>query len=71
MLDLRLPMGTMFSLVGVMLAVYGLCTQGNAMYQRSLGINVNICWGTALLLFGLIMLALAWRAAAVEKGKGS
>ncbi len=67
MLDLRLPMGLMFSLVGTMMAIYGIATNADAMYQqRSLGINVNIYWGAALLVFGSIMLALAWRASAAD-----
>ena len=67
MLDLRLPMGLMFSLVGAMLAVYGLATRADAMYQeRSLGININVWWGAVLLLFGLLMLGLAWWATASE-----
>ena len=74
MLDLRLPMGMMFALVGAMLAVYGVFTRANAMYQEhSLGINVNLWWGLALLGFGLLMLGLARWAAAAEKareGKG-
>jgi hypothetical protein len=32
-----------------------------ALYQRSLGININLCWGLVLLVFGAIMLILAWR----------
>ena len=60
-LDVRLPIGLMFSLFGVILTVYGLATQGNAaMYARSLGININFRWGLVLLLFGLVMLGLTW-----------
>ncbi|MGO9110551.1 MAG: hypothetical protein ACLP9L_15115 [Thermoguttaceae bacterium] len=71
MLDLRLPMGLMFSLVGAMLTLYGLFTWGGEQYvARSLGINVNVWWGMALLIFGLIMLGLArWAAAAEEAGE--
>jgi uncharacterized YccA/Bax inhibitor family protein len=62
-IDIRLPIGLMFSIIGVMIAAYGVMTQGDPMYQEhSLGINVNICWGSALVLFGLIMFALVWRA---------
>ena len=39
--DLRLPIGLMFSLFGAILAVYGLIS-GPEIYQRSLGINVNL-----------------------------
>jgi len=60
----------MFSLVGAMLVAYGVFTNSNAMYQdHSLGINVNLWWGLALLAFGLAMLALARCAAAREKAK--
>jgi hypothetical protein len=71
MLDLRLPMGLMFSLVGAILTLYGLLTYSSPMYsERSLGINVNLWWGLALLAFGLIMLALArWTAAVERKGQ--
>lgn len=70
MLDLRLPMGLMFSLVGAMLTIHGLCTWGGEQYvKQSLGINVNLWWGLALLAFGLAMLGLARWAAAAEKDK--
>jgi protein-S-isoprenylcysteine O-methyltransferase Ste14 len=63
-LDLRLPVGLMFSLVGLLLAGYGLATGSNAeMYKRSLGINVNIRWGLVLVVFGALMLLAAWRTA--------
>ena len=59
-LDLRLPIGLMFSLFGAMLTVYGLVSS-DAIYDRSLGINVNLWWGLVLVAFGLVMLGLAWR----------
>ena len=56
MLDLRLPIGLMFSLVGGLLAIYGLATWGNPKcYQCSLGININFWWGLILTVFGLLM----------------
>lgn len=60
-LDLRLPIGLMFSIFGLMLVVYGLVSD-TAIYARSLGINVNLWWGLVLLAFGLAMLGLALRA---------
>jgi len=59
-LDLRLPIGLMFSLFGVILIVYGFVSN-EAIYQRSLGINVNLWWGVVLLVFGLVMLGFAVR----------
>jgi hypothetical protein len=60
-LDLRIPIGGMFTIFGFVLIVYGLVSDP-AIYQRSLGINVNLWWGLVLLVFGLAMLALAYRA---------
>ena len=62
-LDLRLPIGLMFSLFGAILLVYGLVSDPT-IYQRSLGINVNLWWGVVLLAFGLVMLGLAYRGGA-------
>jgi ABC-type Fe3+-siderophore transport system permease subunit len=70
MLDLRWPMGLMFAIVGAMLAVFGIFTNSSPMYQEhSLGINVNLWWGLALLAFGLVILGLARWAAAAEKSR--
>ena len=59
-LDLRLPIGLMFSAFGVMLTGYGLVSD-DAIYARSLGVNVNLWWGLVLVVFGLVMLWLAMR----------
>lgn len=59
--DLRYPVGMMFSLFGALITIYGL-TSDPAIYQRSLGINVNLWWGIVLLVFGVLMFVLAVRA---------
>lgn len=62
-LDIRWPIGLMFSLVGALLVIYGFATISDAeVYRRSLDINVNLRWGLVLLVFGGSMLTLAWRA---------
>jgi len=56
-LDLRLPIGIYFTLLGIMLGAYGLITGSDAeMYRRSLNLNINLNWGGVLLVFGLAML---------------
>ena len=61
-LDIRWPIGLMFSLIGVIMLVYGLATGSNKeMYERSLNINVNLYWGILLLVFGAWMLMMAFR----------
>ena len=57
MIDIRFPLGLMFSIFGVILTIYGLATIGNqAMYVISLGINVNLISGICTLVFGIVML---------------
>lgn len=59
-LDIRLPMGVFFSLIGALLALYGLIAD-RSIYERSLGFNVNLGWGLAILVFGLWLLHLSRR----------
>ena len=59
-IDIRLPMGLMFALLGAIITVFGLFSDP-VLYQRSLGLNVNLWWGLFLLLFGVGMLLLAYR----------
>lgn len=59
-LDLRLPIGGLFVVLGVMLAGYGLATAGNTeMYVKSGGMNINLTWGVVMFATGLIFLFLA------------
>ena len=60
-LDLRIPMGLMFLIVGLILTVYGMVTMGSPIYARSLGMNANLDWGLVLLAFGAIMFVLGRR----------
>ena len=61
-LDLRIPMGLMFTLTGAILTAWGLKTNGDAaLYAKSLGINANLWWGLVLLAFGLTMYIMGQR----------
>jgi hypothetical protein len=61
-LDLRWPIGLMFSLIGAMLVIYGLIINSSPQaYERSLGINIDLYWGLLLLVFGGAMLTMAWK----------
>jgi hypothetical protein len=55
-LDLRVPIGLFFISVGLIMAIFGL-TSDPTIYQKSLGINVNLDWGIVELIFGSLMLA--------------
>ena len=52
-LDIRWPIGLMFTLIGALLAVFGLVKGSESV---SLGININLIWGAVLLVFGVFML---------------
>jgi hypothetical protein len=57
MLDIRIPIGLLFTILGAILLVFGLLTNGDdQMYRKSLEININLVSGTILLVFGIIML---------------
>ena len=52
-LDIRWPIGIMFTLISVLLIIQGVITGPS---DKSLGININLWWGLLLLVFGVLML---------------
>ena len=62
-LDIRLPIGGLFTFLGIVLTGYGWLGD-KTIYARSLNVNINLGWGVILLIFGLIMIFLG-------RGKGS
>lgn len=54
-LDVRLPMGLMFTLTGAFLGAFGFSTRDSTIYSTSLGFNVNRAWGLILLAVGVGM----------------
>ncbi len=60
-LDIRFPIGYMFSLVGALLVLAGIIGPAEQ-NQRSLGHNINLSWGLFLVAFGVFMLTMAFRA---------
>jgi hypothetical protein len=65
-LDVRLPMGLLFLILGLLLCGYGF-TADPAIYEKSLGQNVNVAWGGVFAAFGAAMLFLALRASKAAK----
>ena len=59
-LDIRVPIGLMFALMGGLLAGYGVLG-GQSIYARSLGMNINEIWGGVLLATGAVLLWLGTR----------
>jgi len=67
-LDIRIPIGLMFVIVGAILFVFSLVSNSE-IYKVSMGVNINLWSGVASLIFGFLMLGLAWRASQREKQK--
>lgn len=59
--DIRIPIGFLFTSLGALLVLFGLFTMGSSIYEHSLGMNINLSWGIALLIFGLLMIFFAKR----------
>jgi membrane protein implicated in regulation of membrane protease activity len=57
--DIRLPVGAIFTIYGVLLTVYGLTAGDVEVRHMLLGLQVNIVAGVGMLIFGVSFLYLA------------
>jgi hypothetical protein len=56
-LDIRWPIGLMFSLIGVLLTIYGVTASAASTVEvAGTPININLIWGIVLVIFGVLML---------------
>ncbi|MGD0695898.1 MAG: hypothetical protein ABSB82_13690 [Terriglobia bacterium] len=60
-LDIRGPIGFIFTIYGIILLLFGARADPET-FERSLGLNIDVWWGSAMLVFGLFMGVLALRA---------
>ena len=60
-LDVRMPIGAFFVLVGVILTIYGAVTMRDPTAAPT-GVPIDLVWGLVLLAFGTLMVTLARRA---------
>ena len=68
--DIRIPIGAMFSIMGVLLVGYGLLSDVE-IYRRSFSLNLNLLWGGVLLLFGVVMWMLGRRGSRLEAAQAA
>ncbi|HAN77605.1 MAG TPA: hypothetical protein DCQ31_07435 [Bacteroidales bacterium] len=62
MLDIRIPIGLLFAILGVILTVFGIITASDTeMYAKSLSVNVNLYMGIIMLAFGGVMLLFTFK----------
>lgn len=63
-MDIRIPIGLLFSVVGAIISAWGAFGGEAAKLDARLGdkmtaINMNLWWGLVLLAFGLLMLGIS------------
>jgi len=54
-LDIRIPLGLIFLVIGGIMAVFGFVTRHSGIYSRSLDVNLNLIWGLIMFVFGMTM----------------
>ena len=69
-MDIRLPIGLLFSILGLLLAGFGVLGD-SSIYGKSLGVNINLDWGLVLLVFGGLMLWLSRKPKVAPQDCGS
>lgn len=56
-MDIRIPIGLLFVILGAILTLLGVFTMNDTeLYARSLGRNINLWTGLLMLVFGGLML---------------
>lgn len=58
-LDIKIPIGMMFAIFGIILTIFGLTTMHDEMYEISIGKNINLISGIGMLIFGVFMLLIS------------
>ncbi|NJK84615.1 MAG: hypothetical protein HC906_00145 [Bacteroidales bacterium] len=67
MLDIKLPIGLMFLILGIILTLFGIFTMSNPdMYKASFQININLWSGILMLVFGGAMVLFSRRSKKVK-----
>ena len=62
-LDLRLPIGGLFTALGLII-------NGSPMYAQSESININLWWGLVMLIVGVLMFVTGMRATRLAHASG-
>ena len=58
-LDVRVPIGALFTVLGVLLTGYGALEPAAAKSAFTRGGQINMWWGLVMLVFGVFMLLIA------------
>jgi hypothetical protein len=66
-MDIRIPLGLVFLIIGGLMTIYGITTHGSPIYGRSLGIDLNLVWGAIMFVFGGVMYLIGRRGSTKTK----
>ena len=58
-LDVRVPIGALFTMLGVLLTAYGAMEPTAVQGAFTKGGQINMWWGVVMLIFGIFMLLVA------------
>jgi predicted phage tail protein len=58
-LDVRVPIGALFTILGLLLTAYGFLEPAAVKAAFTKGGQINMWWGLAMLVFGIFMLLVA------------
>ncbi len=59
-IDLKIPLGALLAFYGLILGFYGLFSNKD-IYEKSLGVNVNLIWGSVMLVLGFVLILMCFR----------
>ena len=71
MLDVRIPLGLLFTIVGFLLVGFGFIEPEKILVANTrpeFWLNLNIVWGLVMAAFGILMCGLAWKEGASADG---
>jgi multisubunit Na+/H+ antiporter MnhG subunit len=60
-LDIRIPLGLIFLIIGGIMTLFGAFTRHSAIYEKSMDVNLNLGWGIVMALFGAVMFVIGRR----------
>jgi hypothetical protein len=54
-LDIRVPVGLILLIIGLLMVIYGIGTLHSVIYARSMEMNLNILWGSVMAVVGAVI----------------
>lgn len=59
-LDIRMPLGVLFLIIGILLAGYGISCDPLTHHGQHPVLNIDLWWGLTMAAFGLVNVIIAW-----------